>query len=104
MNILSYIPTGKVNRISTAVLQDLTGIKDPAELRREIAAARKRGEPICSDGDGYYIAETPEDIERSIRRYNSRISKEIAAKKGLEKAARKLSDARSPIDEAATKP
>ena len=93
MDILNFIPTGKANRLTTAALMNEAGINDSAELRREIAAARKRGEPICNDGDGYYIAECSEDLERSIRRMGSRISKQIAAKKGMEKAAREFSDA-----------
>ena len=95
MNILNFIPTGKENRLTTSALLSATGIKDSAELRREIATARKRGAPICNDGTGYYLAEHPEDLERSIRRMGSRISKQIAAKKGMEKAARELSDTRS---------
>lgn len=90
MDILRFIPTGKENRLTTAALMNEAGFNDSADLRRAIATARKSGEPICNDGDGYYIAERPEEIERSIRRMGSRISKQIVAKKGLEKAARKL--------------
>lgn len=90
VNVLDFIPTGKENRLTTRELLHTSGIKDPAELRREIAAARKKGIPICNDGSGYYLAECPDDLERSIRRMGSRISKQIAAKKGMEKAAREL--------------
>ena len=90
MNIIDFIPTGKENRIALKSLQGATGITDPAELRRAIHKARCSGEPICNDGNGYYLAECSEDLNHSIRRMNSRISKQIAAREGMKKAARKL--------------
>lgn len=90
MNVIDFIPTGKENRISFRLLQEATALHSQAELRRAINRARRGGEPICNDGDGYYRAENPGDLDRSIKRYNSRISKQIAAKKGLEKAKRKM--------------
>ncbi|MBR6793363.1 MAG: hypothetical protein IKM48_03260 [Clostridia bacterium] len=86
MNIVDFIPTGKENRISFVALQEKAGIKEPRELRRLIEKARQKGEPICNDGNGYYHAEYREELDHSIKRMNSRISKQIATKKGLEKA------------------
>ena len=86
MSITDFIPTGKENRISFEALRQAAGFKDPAKLRKVIEKARKEGEPICNDGNGYYRAEFKEDLDRSIKRMGSRISKQIATKKGLEKA------------------
>lgn len=86
MNIVDFIPTGKENRIALQSLQCATGIRDQAELRRAIHKARCNGEPICNDGNGYFMAEHPEEMMRSIKRMGSRISKQIAAKRGMEKA------------------
>lgn len=89
MNLIDLIPTGKENRISTAMLKSITHL-DPAVIRREINKARSDGEPICSDGDGYYYAETPNELNHTIKRMNSRIHKQIRAREGLKKAQRKL--------------
>lgn len=86
MNIIDFIPTGKENRISFEALRGAMGIKDPRRLRGLIEKARQNGEPICNDGNGYYRAEHQEELDRSIKRMGSRISKQIATKKGLEKA------------------
>lgn len=86
MNISDFIPTGKENRISFEALRAAAGIKDAGQLRHVIERARKNGAPICNDGDGYYRAEFREDLDRSIRRMGSRISKQIATKRALEKA------------------
>ncbi len=89
MNVIDMIPTGEANRISAQMLKALTGL-DAAEIRRQINKARANGVPLCSSGDGYFIADDPADIQRSIKRYNSRIHKQIAAKKGLEKALEEM--------------
>lgn len=90
MNIMDFIPTGKENRISFRELKVRSGISDDAAVRKEIRKARDRYEPICNDGNGYYIAEKPEDMMHSIRRMGSRISKNIATKKNMEKAMMKM--------------
>ena len=94
MNIIDFIPTGKENRISFAALKEAVGFGDPARLRKAIEKARQEGAPICNDGDGYYLAEFREDLDHSIRRMGSRISKQIATKKGLEKAKEGLPSVR----------
>lgn len=93
MNITTFIPTGKENRISFKELKACSGISDDAAVRRALRIARNNGELICNDGNGYYMAEKPEDLDRSIKRYNSRISKHIATKKSLEKAKQKMMEA-----------
>lgn len=51
-------------------------INDTSELRRLIRKERRRGEPICSMSDkynpGYYLADTPEELEEFIRRHERR--------------------------------
>ena len=83
--VVDLIPVGKNHRVNTGYLRSMTGL-DAAEVRREINRARSDGTPICSDGDGYYIAETSDEIKNSIRRINARIHKQIRAREGLRKA------------------
>jgi hypothetical protein len=42
--------------------------------------------PIGSDCNGYFIAETPEELNHTIAQLNSRIHKMIKAREGLKKA------------------
>ena len=42
-------------------------------LRKLVEIARNNGAMICNDGEGYYLAETQEEIERQYRREKSRM-------------------------------
>jgi hypothetical protein len=51
-------------------------INDTSELRRLIRKLRRRGEAICSISDkfnpGYYLAETPAELEEFAKRHERR--------------------------------
>lgn len=61
---------GKTDR---KVLAQLLGVPD-RKMRRLIEKARKEGLPVCNEqnGEGYYLADTREDIDRLIRSMYSR--------------------------------
>ena len=80
MNLLDYIPIGNKNPISRETLVYITGLDDRA-VRNEIKRL-KAEYPIVNIGQGYYIADDPDDpdLEAYIRQETHRI-REIS--KGL---------------------
>lgn len=66
LNILDYIPTGRVNAITRHALAIRTGISD-RQVRDLIHYAR-RDIPILNmqDGRGYFIPDMNDDVEREL--------------------------------------
>ena len=57
-------------------------------VRRLINAARTNGDPICSNGKGYYIAKDKEELRRTIESMQGRINMMSDAVAGMEKYLR----------------
>ena len=91
MEIRDYIPVGEGNRITAAQISRLTNTHG-ANVRYQVNKLRSEGEPIASDERGYFIAETPEELNHTIAQINSRIHKMIKAREGLKKAQRKMEE------------
>ena len=53
------------------------------EIRRIVNSLRCKGEPICSDLDGYYYANNQLEIKATIAQLSSRIQKIAQARDGL---------------------
>ncbi len=53
------------------------------EIRRIVNSLRCKGEPICSDLDGYYYADNQLEINATIAQLSSRIQKIAQARDGL---------------------
>ena len=53
------------------------------EIRRIVNSLRGKGEPICSDLDGYYYADNQLEINATIAQLSSRIQKIAQARDGL---------------------
>ena len=72
--VADLIPAGKVNAISRKTLVAITGIPD-REVRERIENARAAGALICNDqdGQGYYLAESREEIQRQLNRDYARL-------------------------------
>ena len=82
MNVIDYIPFGNRNPVSREHLVHLTGLDDRA-VRNEIKRLKKEY-PIVNIGQGYYIADDPDDPDLAayIRQESHRI-REIS--KGLKR-------------------
>ena len=90
-DIISLIPKGERNRITSAELNRLTNIKG-STIRQIVNNSRANFVPIGSDDKGYFIAETPDELNHTIAQINSRIHKMIQAREGLKKAQRMMED------------
>ena len=83
--IVLLIPKGAKNRITATEIKRLANI-DGATVRRIVNNSRANFVPIASDKKGYFIAETPNELDHTIAQINSRIHKMIKAREGLKKA------------------
>lgn len=91
-DIIVFIPKGEGNRITSAEISKLAHISGAA-IRHIVNDSRANFVPIASDGDGYFMAETPDELDHTIAQINSRIHKMIQAREGLKKAQRLMREA-----------
>ena len=56
---------------------------DGRTLRRKISSLRQDGHPICSDETGYYYAESQKEINATICRLNTLVTKISNARTGM---------------------
>ena len=54
-----------------------------SEIRRIVNSLRSKGEPICSNYDGYFYADNQHEISATIAQLTSRIQKIAKARDGL---------------------
>ena len=91
-DIIVLIPKGENNRITSTEISQLTNIKG-STIRHFVNESRANFIPIASDEKGYFIAETPDELDHTIAQINSRIHKMIQAREGLKKAQRLMKEA-----------
>ena len=89
VNIVELIPKGESNRITSGEISRLTKLSG-ATIRKAVNDVRSKFVPIASDGEGYFIAETPEELNHTIAQINSRIHMMIRAREGLKKAQKRM--------------
>ena len=68
---------GEANAVTSRELERIFHLRG-AELRKMVNRLRRKGIPLCSDAQGYYYAETEEELNHTVRQLLSR-SREIAA-------------------------
>ena len=81
-NYLKKYHTGKENAVFSRELERLFSI-DGRTLRRKISSLRQDGHPICSDETGYYYAESQKEINATICRLNTLVTKISNARTGM---------------------
>ena len=73
---------GANNPVSSKTLETVFHVKG-SEIRRMVNSLRCKGEPICSDLDGYFYADNQHEINATIAQLSSRIHKITRARDGL---------------------
>ena len=91
-DIILLIPHGESHRITSSEISRIANING-ATIRQIVNSSRANFVPIASDGNGYFIAETPDELDHTIAQINSRIHKMIQAREGLKKAQRLMREA-----------
>lgn len=96
--LLEYIPHGKKNRVSGWELQRVGGYKNIRVFRDVIRRLRKNGEIIAatkSNGGGYYIPDSREELAEYIREAEKQGASTFAP---LKAARAKLREGEGQID------
>ena len=82
---LEIFHSGEQYAATSRELESAFDVKGAA-LRKQINALRREGVPIASGDNGYYSAETEQEIRRTIAHMKHRISGISTAIRGLEKS------------------
>ena len=77
--------TSEENAIKSKELTEIFGVKGNL-IREEINSLRRKGEPICSCGRGYYYSYDSGELFKTITNLEHRISSINEAVEGLIKA------------------
>ena len=83
--LLEYLKlnhTGKEKAVPSKDLERLFSLNGRT-IRKKINKIRQDGKPVCSDQNGYYYAETQEDINKTIRWLNDLVTGVSNARTGL---------------------
>lgn len=81
-NFLKKYHTGRDNAVYSRELERLFSL-DGRTLRRKISSLRQDGHPICSDESGYYYAENQREINATICRLNTLVTRISNARTGM---------------------
>lgn len=84
INIIEFLPVGIENAVSMEELSSRTGLTQ-REIRAAILEARRKGVPVCSAEEGYWIAQNADEASRCYRRHMARAITTIVAAKPLKK-------------------
>jgi len=60
------------------------------EVEAQIEQARKEGAPICSDSEGYWYSEDPDEVEATYRSLRRRYVSQIRTAVALRRTARRM--------------
>ena len=78
---------GKKYPISGARIASALGVTG-IEVRHMVNTARYNGDPVCSTGKGYYIAQSKDEVAETIDSLRGRIAAMSTAIEGLERYMR----------------
>lgn len=84
-NIYDYLKAnhiGKTNAIHSKQIEERFGIGSRT-LRSYISSMRQEGVPICSNEKGYWIAASPDEIKRTVKRLGDFMGEVDNARTGL---------------------
>ena len=81
-NYLKKYHPGRENAVYSRELERLFSL-DGRTLRRKISSLRQDGHPICSDETGYYYAENQKEINATICRLNTLVTRISNARTGM---------------------
>ena len=75
LKIADFLPRGAENAVPSRYLVNILGFRSVRDLQKAIERERNAGAVIlstCTDGGGYFLPDSPEEIRRFIRTLSSR--------------------------------
>ena len=85
-DIVDVLGKGAAHAVSTKTISAMTGFQDRA-ITLMVMAKRRAGVLICSNGDGYFLPETDDEITATICNLRSREREIRITREAIEKAA-----------------
>lgn len=76
--LLDILPRKKEFAITGKHIENELGFKSDYEVRKAVNALRSAGNPICSNSNGYWLSDKPEEVMETIHNLEHR--KESIAK------------------------
>ena len=93
--ITEHLATGKHNAIKAQDLADMLGCSK-REIISTVQMERRQGKPICVNLDrangGYYLPDTPDDLEHTCNILRKRAGELYATRKPLLKALKEMKE------------
>lgn len=86
-NIVDILGKGAAHAISAKTISAMTGFQERA-ITSMVMAKRRAGVIICSNGDGYFLPETEDEITATICNLKSREREIRITREAVEKAAK----------------
>lgn len=86
IQIADLLMHGADHALPLRQLKQMTGLPG-RDLRRRIEAARIAGEPILSDGNGYFLAENQHEVTQFVTSMNRRAKRIQAVAAAVERIA-----------------
>lgn len=94
MQIENYVPDGLENAVHADALAVAVGLGDDTRtLRKMVEDAHKRGVPVCSCGDGYFMPTSAGEARVFLKMEQSRARKAETAIAAVSAAMENLPDA-----------
>lgn len=84
--ISEYLRPGKSNAVHLRDLRAMTGLSG-RDIRRMVEWERRHGVGILSGNDGYFLAETPDEVTHFVRQMRSRAKEIMKTAKAVERGA-----------------
>ena len=86
VDITTLIGCGQENAITAKHLALVLGKKSARDVTRIIERERADGIPICACNNGYYLADTPDELSFYISKFDRRQRSMATTRRGLEDA------------------
>lgn len=94
VRVADVLPAGAGQAVRGQTLAALLGFRDVRQLSKQIECERRGGVPICAavsgDSRGYYLASSPDELQRYIRALDHRLREVRRTRDACEDTLRRM--------------
>lgn len=84
------LPAGESYAVTTKYLSNLWNLSSAREVRRVVHRMRRDGLLVCSGNSGYWRPETPEELQRFVKRLHGQAKAIFVAAQGAARAVKQV--------------
>lgn len=88
--LFQMLPAGESYAITAKELCVLWGLPSAREIRRMVHAMRREGLLVCSGNSGYWRPETPEELQRFVKRLHWQAKAIFVAAQGAARTVKQV--------------